>query len=343
MSKPQFSDFRLMFLMMAVFTAVGIGFWQAFDEPFYLINFAIIGLSIALGMGLWPLLPKDKKPWARRLSQVLVGGYLFFGLGFGLIFMTFGAIVPENMQIEGFWFMVFAGVFQAAAIHYFVAKIVGPVIFNRGWCGWACWTTALLDLLPWKKSPGRVSGRWGNLRYLFFVLAFVLVASQVFIFGYTIKSQHGVVLLKPAIDIAMPEYSSVFFIPEMWWFFIGNLLYFGSGIALAVILKDNRAFCKYVCPIVGFLKPSASVSMTRIGIKNDKCTKCRKCTVNCPMDIDVMRYVQQGKKVLSTECVLCLTCTSVCPEGVLGVTMGLSFSSTDYLCSKKPRPSKSGE
>ena len=256
MIRPKLAEFKLMFLMMAVFTTVAIGFWQAFDQPFYLINFAIIGLSISLGMGLWPLLPRDKKPWARRLSQVLVGGYLFFGLGCGLIYLSFGVIVPENMEIEGFWFMVFAGVFQAAAIHYFVAKIVGPIFFNRGWCGWACWTAAVLDLLPWKMSPGRVPGRWGHLRYLHFALALGLVASLVFIFGYTVESQHGIVIYKEAIQTDTPQYTSMFMIPEMWWFLIGNLLYFGSGIVLAVVLKDNRAFCKYVCPIVGFLKPS---------------------------------------------------------------------------------------
>jgi hypothetical protein len=104
-----------------VFASVAIGFWLGTGHIFYLYNFSIIGVSVALGMGLWPLLGRDKKPWARRLSQALVGGYLFFGLGMGLVYLGFGLVVPENMQIEGFWFMLFAGVFQSAAIHYFVA------------------------------------------------------------------------------------------------------------------------------------------------------------------------------------------------------------------------------
>lgn len=44
------------------------------------------------------------------------------------------------MQIEGFWYYLFTGVFEAATIHYAVAKIFGPLIFGRGWCGYACWT-----------------------------------------------------------------------------------------------------------------------------------------------------------------------------------------------------------
>ena len=338
MNRVRLADFKIMFVMIAVFATVAVGFWQAFDNIFYLYNFTIIGVSLALGIGLWPLLPRDKKPWARRLSQMLVGGYLFFGLGLGLIYLGFGVLMPENMQIEGFWFMVFAGVFQAAAIHYFVAKIVGPVIFNRGWCGWACWTTAVLDLLPWKESPGRAPGRWGNVRYLHFALAFILVAGLVFLFGYDLESQYGVVIYDSAFQTSMPQYQNLFQIPEVWWFLIGNLLYFGSGIALAAVLRDNRAFCKYLCPIVTFMKPASSVAVMRIGARNDECTHCRKCERNCPMDIEIMRYIDEGKRVLSTECVLCLTCTSVCPEDVLGVKLGTDLSRGEYLRTRSSSP-----
>lgn len=337
MTRPALADFKPMLLMLAVFSAIAVGFWLAFDQIFFLYNFGIIGISVSLGMGLWPLMSRERKPWARRLSQALVGSYLFFGLGCGLIYLGFGVIQPENMQIEGFWFMVFAGVFQAAAIHYFVAKIVGPTLFNRGWCGWACWTAAVLDLLPWKKSRGRAQGPWGHIRYAYFALSLALVSALVFGFGYTVNSIHGVVLFDESIKTDVPTYASALLIPEMWWFLIGNALYFGSGIALAAVMKDNRAFCKYLCPIVGFLKPAASVSLTRIAPVNDRCTKCRKCEVNCPMDIEVMRYVQEGRRVLSTECILCLTCTSVCPEQVLGVTTKPDFSSCDYLRVRKPQ------
>ena len=44
------------------------------------------------------------------------------------------------MQIEGFWYYLFLGVFEAATIHDAVAKIFDPLLFGRGWCGYACWT-----------------------------------------------------------------------------------------------------------------------------------------------------------------------------------------------------------
>ena len=33
-----------------------------------------------------------------------------------------------------------------------------------------------------------------------------------------------------------------------WSFLIGNAVYYAVGILLAFGLKDNRAFCKYICP-----------------------------------------------------------------------------------------------
>ncbi len=341
MKRLRLSDFKLMFVMLGVFAAVAVGFWRAFGNIFYLYNFGIIGVSVGLGMGLWPLLDRKNKPWARRLSQVLVGGYMFFGLGLGLIYLGFGAVMPENMQIEGFWFMVFAGVFQAAAIHYFVAKIAGPAVFNRGWCGWTCWTAAVLDLLPWKRSPGRLPGRWGRLRYLHFALALALTSGLVFLFSYGLERHHGMVAYGALpFEIPVTRYPDMFHIPEVWWFLLGNLFYYASGIGLAAVLKDNRAFCKYVCPIVGFLKPAASVSVMRIGAGNDRCTRCRACERVCPMDIEIVRYVDEGKRVLSTECILCLTCTSACPEEVLGATAGLDLSRVEYLRPRRPVPEK---
>ena len=65
-----------------------------------------------------------------------------------LIFLEL--ISGENMQIEGFWYYLLTSVFEAATIHYAVAKIFGPLLFGRSWCGYACWTAMVLDFLPYK-------------------------------------------------------------------------------------------------------------------------------------------------------------------------------------------------
>ena len=109
-------------LILAVFTAVGVTLWLTKDNLFYLFNFGYIGLSVSLGIFLYI----RKYKHARRVVQLLVGLYMLVYLGF---------IKGENMQIEGFWYYLFTGVFEAATIHYAVAKLFGPLLFGRGWCG----------------------------------------------------------------------------------------------------------------------------------------------------------------------------------------------------------------
>jgi len=51
----------------------------------------------------------------------------------------------------------------------------------------------------------------------------------------------------------------------MFWSFIaGNIIYYAVGIVMAFILKDNRAFCKYICPITVFLKTASYFSLLRV-------------------------------------------------------------------------------
>lgn len=138
--------YALPLAMLAVFEAIAVTLWLTKDNIFYLFNFSYIGISIALGLFL--LLRKHK--YARRIVQLLVGTYMLVYLGL---------ICGENMQIEGFWYYLFTGVFEAATIHYAVAKIFGPLLFGRGWCGYACWTAMVLDFLPYKgpASPRKSS------------------------------------------------------------------------------------------------------------------------------------------------------------------------------------------
>ena len=92
-----------------------------------------------------------------------------------------GVMSHENMQIEGFWYYLFLGVFEAATIHYAVAKIFGPLFFGRGWCGYACWTAMVLNFLPYKQPQKPRKEKLGFLRYVMFVLSLALVSSLMLI------------------------------------------------------------------------------------------------------------------------------------------------------------------
>jgi hypothetical protein len=56
---------------------------QSTKHIFYLFNFGYIGTSLGFGTGLYSLLPRKRKPFGRKVAQLLVGGYMLGFLGFG--------------------------------------------------------------------------------------------------------------------------------------------------------------------------------------------------------------------------------------------------------------------
>ena len=260
-----------------IFEIVAITLFLSTKKIFYLLNFTYIGTCVGVGISLMIY----KKKYARHLVQLGVGLYMLIYLGI---------LSRENMQIEGFWYYLFLGVFEAATIHYFVAKICGPLFFGRGWCGYACWTAMVLDLLPYK-TPKEDRKKLGWIRYIVFLIS-LLSVSALFI-------------------LKVGNLENIMF----WSFIIGKLIYYILGISLAFIFKDNRAFCKYICPIVVFLKPASYFSYLRIKCNHDKCINCKKCIKVCPMNVDMLDDSRKRKN--GTECILCCECTKVCPKNAL--------------------------
>ena len=277
MKRNSLKRYILPAFVLVVFEIVAITLWLTKNNIFYLFNFSYIGISITLGLVLFAQNYKH----ARRVVQLLVGLYMLIYLGL---------ICNENMQIEGFWYYLFTGVFEAATIHYAVAKIFGPLIFGRGWCGYACWTAMVLDFLPYK-TPDHKRRNIGWIRYIVFLVALVFVAA---LFIADVANIEGIMF---------------------WAFIVGNALYYIVGIALAIAFQDNRAFCKYICPITIFLKPMSYFELFRIKCDKSKCVSCGKCKKVCPMDVDVTDNSRRRKN--GTECILCMECVKSCPKDAL--------------------------
>jgi polyferredoxin len=117
----------------------------------------------------------------------------------------------------------------------------------------------------------------------------------------------------------------------LYWFVIGNLLYYLIGIGLAYALKDRRAFCKYLCPVSVLLKLTSGFSLIKVKGDPAKRNACNACIRTCPMDIRIPEYIINGERVLSTECSLCQTCISICPRDALKLSFGLEMGGRDLL------------
>ena len=173
----------------------------------------------------------------------------------------------------------------------------------------------ILDFLPFRRNKqGRLPARWGNLRYVHFALSLALVL--ILWFGFSYRVQPGS-------------------INELYWLVGGNVLYYAVAIILAFALRDNRAFCKYACPIVVFLKASSRLSLLKIGGDARKCNGCGACEKICPMDIRITDYIKNGQRVLSTECIFCFECENVCVPGALKTTWGFDCGNKELLNERK--------
>ena len=292
-SEFKFKNLLVPLVILLAFSGIGLWGYLATGVLQPLIMFGYIGMSLGIGLGLYASLPRKKKPIGRCLTLFLVGLFL---IGFA-IFMG-----QENIQIEGAIFGLLTGVIQMAVIHYLIAKVFGPLLFGRMWCGWACWTAMVLDLLPFTRPSGRlVPKELGKIRNLHFAISLILVVILVYAVGFRDGATGPVAVT---------------------WFIIGNLLYYLIGIVLAYVLKDNHAFCKYACPVCMPLKLTSRFSVIKISGNSDQCTDCGRPA----------RWISTYRNISSRPASAFHQRLSDClPQGALKLSFGLDLGGKELL------------
>lgn len=179
---------------------------------------AISGISVSLGIFLI-----IEKLWMYPQEA------LAFWSGF-ICLVYLGFISSENMQIEGFWYYLFTGVFEAATMHYAAAKIFRPLLF--GGDGVALPVGRPWSLfLPYKIPKSRERALAGFVTTTF-TTSLIFVSTLFLIHVSNIGK-----------DYVLGFYHRKHIILCYWHYPV-------------IVFKDNRAFTKYICPIAVFLKPA---------------------------------------------------------------------------------------
>jgi ferredoxin-type protein NapH len=245
------------------------------------------------------------KRWLLRFRRVVIGTV-------GALLFLVSLLLLRNAQLEGLWFGLLTGVAVGPVTHYVLGKGLVPLAAGRVWCGWACWTAALLDQLPYRQGVAWLPGPARHLRWLHLGLSAALVATLVLGFGYTSGAVGGA---------------------AGGWFLVGNTLYWALAAAMAVALRDNRAFCKYACPVSALLTVTARPALVKVAGDAAACRACvsQACHGQCPMGIRIADYVASGRRVLSTECIACQQCVAVCPPNTLRLSVGLDLGGLELL------------
>ncbi len=100
-------------------------------------------------------------------------------------------------------------------------------------------------------------------------------------------------------------------------YLIGTLI---LGLSLLGGLFIDRPFCRYLCPMGGFLALPSKIGFIRIRRNAESCIDCGDCDRACPMAVSVSTV----EEVKSSECINCAECVNTCP-----VSDTLSYSSPE--------------
>jgi polyferredoxin len=207
--------------------------------------------------------------------------------------------------LEALFTLIFSGtLLKKIAVSSFIlliAVLVSALLFRRSFCGNICPLGTLQELfgklgkklfkkrfeLPaWLDKPARF------LKYLALVVIVVLsfIAADLIIRPYD----------------PWATYHHLFSAELFTEFLVGFIILM---ITLAGSLFYDRFFCKYLCPMGGFLGVLGKIGLFKIRRDQSTCIDCKACTKACPVNIQVHTLEQ----VTDAECLNCNECVNVCP------------------------------
>jgi len=255
---------------------------------------------------------KQKTSRLARLGVLVTGLLAITGIGYmhqtGLPFKVVGvdALCPFG-GIETLWSLFSAGTLvtkiAASSVVLLAVTIVTALIFRRSFCGYICPLGALQELFGklgkaiWgkRRRPELPAALDRPARWLKYV---VLVA-------FTAWTWTTATLVIRPYDpwVAWMHLTTA----EVW-------TEFTVGVAVLVIsllgsIVYERFFCKYLCPMGGFLGTISRFSLFKVRRVESTCIDCKLCDRACPVNLKV----SEVETVQSPECINCNECVNVCP------------------------------
>ncbi len=196
----------------------------------------------------------------------------------------------------------------------YVLGFLGAVgaFVGRLTCGWACpfgWLQELMYKLPVKKI---------RLPRFFALGKFVFLAVMVFLLPLLIVDEYGfgqtwfckwvcpdgTLVAGLPLVLLNPDLRSLVGFMFKWKFAILVLF-------LGLMAVSKRPFCRAVCPLGAFLGLFNKASLFRMAVDDEKCTLCKRCQRDCPVDIGI--YASPN----SPSCIRCLKCVDSCAYGAI--------------------------
>lgn len=238
-------------------------------------------------------------PRQRLRRALILVSFLFFILTF-VFFSPYLIVDAAARGIVNGSLLVFSALFLSA------------LLLGRAWCGWVCPGGGLAEACFYVQDRPARTGRADWIKWFIWVPWIGLIVAMAALAG-------GYRAVEPFFQATLPD-SPLQTIGYLAIYFIVTGL-----IVVLSLLAGRRAFCHYVCWMAPFmiigrwLRNRVRWPSLALRVEKDKCISCKICTRNCPMSLDVMGMVLQGK-LEHAECILCGTCVDTCPKEVIHYT-----------------------
>lgn len=186
-----------------------------------------------------------------------------------------------------------------AAIVCMLAPVVVAFFRGRAWCGSFCPRGSFSDSILTKISVGKYIPKvlkTAGFRVLFLVLLMGAFGIQLtFAWGDTIKT--GTVFVRMIlITTLLTLILGVVFKPRTWCTFCPM----GTMASYVTRMKSSRRAAR------------------QVAFHEDRCINCRLCSKRCPMEIEVLKFKEQGS-VAHPDCIKCEVCVEQCPKKALEI------------------------
>jgi len=211
----------------------------------------------------------------------------------------------------------------------FGVLFVASLFVGRLWCGWLCPGAGMAQVATWVNDAPFQAKRADRIKWVIWTPWILLIAGLAFSAG-------GYRLVDPlfqtegGISVSEPSRYVVYF--AVLALFVGLAIAFG-----------RRAGCHTVCWMAPFMILGRSVR-NRLGLPAlqlvttpETCSRCRTCTINCPMSLPVDELVQTGR-IEHPECILCTTCADGCRKGTIVLTVARPPVDRPGLSSSSAKP-----
>jgi len=185
-------------------------------------------------------------------------------------------------------------IFTSVGAFLFILVTIITVLFGRVYCGWVCPLGAVQELIYVDRYKIKVPKNLDRyLRYIRFVIL------GIFLYLTIISSRYIWGKYEPFKVLFNFSGSKLAFI----------LLLIVLGLSVFI----ERVYCKYICPMGGFLSIIARFSIFGVRIDRNKCVNCQRCERLCPMGAIENR--EGNTKIDKGECIDCLRCKDGCSKG----------------------------